>query len=95
MFTAAQTRSAAMEPPTAVGNRFFLLQVIAATVCLAFLHLSCTSEKDKQQRHKEAVLRQSLFDLREQIDNYTLDKQKAPQALQDLIKDWVFERNPS
>jgi general secretion pathway protein G len=34
---------------------------------------------------KESVLKQDLFTLREQIDNYTLDKEKAPQSLEDLV----------
>jgi general secretion pathway protein G len=33
---------------------------------------------------REAVLRQDLFTLRQSIDEYTLDKQKAPQSLDDL-----------
>jgi general secretion pathway protein G len=33
---------------------------------------------------KEAVLNQDLFTLRQVIDQYTLDKQKAPQGLDDL-----------
>jgi general secretion pathway protein G len=36
-------------------------------------------------RAKEAVLRNDLFTLRSSIDQYTLDKQKAPQSLQDLV----------
>jgi general secretion pathway protein G len=36
-------------------------------------------------RAKESVLKQDLFTLREQIDNYTLDKEKAPQSLEDLV----------
>ena len=36
-------------------------------------------------RAKETVLKQDLFTLREQIDNYTLDKEKAPQSLEDLV----------
>jgi len=35
-------------------------------------------------RAREAVLRNDLFTLRSSIDQYTLDKQKAPQALDDL-----------
>jgi general secretion pathway protein G len=35
-------------------------------------------------RAKEATLRQDLFTLRQVISQYTLDKQKAPQALDDL-----------
>ena len=36
-------------------------------------------------RSKESVLRNNLFTLRTVIDEYTYDKQKAPQALQDLV----------
>jgi general secretion pathway protein G len=36
-------------------------------------------------RAREAVLRNDLFTLRSSIDQYTLDKQKAPQSLQDLV----------
>ena len=36
-------------------------------------------------RAKEAVLRNDLFTLRTSIDQYTLDKQKAPQSLEDLV----------
>ncbi|MDQ1389460.1 MAG: ral secretion pathway protein [Acidobacteriaceae bacterium] len=35
---------------------------------------------------REAVLRQDLFTLRSLISQYTLDKQKAPQSLDDLIQ---------
>src|SRR2546430_5759230 len=45
-------------------------------------------------RAKEAVLRQDLFTLREQIDNYTLDKEKAPQSLEDLISAGYLKRLP-
>lgn len=34
---------------------------------------------------KESVLRQNLFTLRTVIDEYTYDKQKAPQTLEDLV----------
>jgi general secretion pathway protein G len=37
-------------------------------------------------RAREAVLRDDLFVLRSSIDQYTLDKQKAPQSLQDLAQ---------
>ncbi len=36
-------------------------------------------------RAREAVLRNDLFTMRSSIDQYTLDKQKAPQSLQDLV----------
>jgi general secretion pathway protein G len=37
------------------------------------------------QRSKEAVLRQDLFTLRQAIDQFTLDKQRAPTSLEELI----------
>jgi general secretion pathway protein G len=37
-------------------------------------------------RARESVLRQNLFTLRSLISQYTLDKQKAPQSLDDLVQ---------
>jgi general secretion pathway protein G len=34
---------------------------------------------------KESVLKEDLHILRQAIDSYTMDKQKAPQSLQDLV----------
>ncbi len=36
-------------------------------------------------RSRESVLRSDLYTLRSVIDQYTLDKQKAPQSLDDLV----------
>jgi general secretion pathway protein G len=36
-------------------------------------------------RTKESVLRNNLYTIRTQLDEYTYDKQKAPQALEDLV----------
>jgi general secretion pathway protein G len=38
------------------------------------------------QRAKEAVLREDLHTLRTSIDSYTVDKEKAPQGLDDLVQ---------
>jgi general secretion pathway protein G len=38
-------------------------------------------------RAKESVLKNNLFTMRTVIDEYTYDKQKAPQTLQDLVGD--------
>ena len=37
-------------------------------------------------RAKESVLKQDLFSLRSSIDQYTLDKEKAPQSLDELVQ---------
>jgi general secretion pathway protein G len=36
-------------------------------------------------RTRESVLRNNLFTIRTQLDEYTYDKQKAPQTLEDLV----------
>jgi general secretion pathway protein G len=38
------------------------------------------------QKAKEAVLREDLHTLRTAIDSYTVDKEKAPQSLDDLVQ---------
>jgi general secretion pathway protein G len=38
-------------------------------------------------RAKESVLRNNLFTMRTVIDEYTYDKQKGPQSLQDLVQE--------
>jgi general secretion pathway protein G len=45
-------------------------------------------------RAKESVLANNLFTLRTVIDNYTYDKEKAPQALQDLVTEGYLKDVP-
>jgi general secretion pathway protein G len=45
-------------------------------------------------RAKESVLRNNLFTLRTVIDEYTYDKQKAPQSLDDLVSDGYLRQVP-
>lgn len=45
-------------------------------------------------RAKESVLRQNLFSLRTVIDEYTYDKAKAPQSLQDLVSAGYLRQIP-
>ena len=45
-------------------------------------------------RSRESVLRSNLFTMRTLIDEYTYDKQKAPQSLQDLVSDGYLREVP-
>jgi general secretion pathway protein G len=45
-------------------------------------------------RARESVLKNNLFTLRTVIDEYTYDKQKAPQTLQDLVSDGYLRQIP-
>ncbi len=46
-------------------------------------------------RARESVLKQNLFALRSVISQYTLDKQKAPQSLEDLVSAGYFKQIPT
>jgi len=46
------------------------------------------------KRAREAVLRQDLQTMRQAIDNYTLDKQQAPQSLEDLVEGHYLREVP-
>ncbi len=45
-------------------------------------------------RSKESVLRNNLFTLRTVIDEFTMDKGKAPQTLQDLVSEGYLRTVP-
>jgi general secretion pathway protein G len=60
-----------------------LIIVIAIIAILA--SIAAMNYQHSVLRAREAVLRNDLFTLRSSIDQYTLDKQKAPQSLQDLV----------
>jgi general secretion pathway protein G len=43
---------------------------------------------------KESVLKEDLHVMRQAIDSYTMDKQKAPQSLQDLVDAGYLKKIP-
>src|SRR5262245_9843377 len=45
-------------------------------------------------RSKETILKNNLFTMRVVIDEYTYDKQKAPQTLQDLVTEGYLREVP-
>lgn len=61
---------------------------------LSFLAVTLLACQQRKIKAKEDVLRQDLKVMRGQIDNYTMDKEKAPQALQDLVDAGYLRRIP-
>ena len=45
-------------------------------------------------RARESVLKNNLFTMRTVLDEYTYDKQKAPQSLQDLVSEGYMRQIP-
>lgn len=65
---------------------FTLIELmIVISIILILIGIAVPAYQQSVIRAKEAVLRQDLKTMRDQIDNYTMDKEKAPQALQDLV----------
>jgi general secretion pathway protein G len=65
---------------------FTLIEMIIVIAIISILAAIATMNyQHSVWRAREAVLRNDLFTLRSSIDQYTLDKQKAPQSLEDLV----------
>jgi general secretion pathway protein G len=65
---------------------FTLLEMmIVISIMVILMSIALPIYNQSVVRAREAVLRQDLFELRSLISQYTLDKQKAPQSLDDLV----------
>jgi general secretion pathway protein G len=69
-----------------------LMIVMAIIGVLAVVAVPKYSAAIKMAR--EAVLKEDLHVMRAAIDSYTMDKQKAPQSLDDLIQDGYLKSIP-
>jgi general secretion pathway protein G len=68
--------------------------IIVMTVMSILLSAAVPLYTRVVQRTKESVLRNNLFSIRTVIDEYTYDKQKAPQSLQDLVSEGYLRQIP-
>ena len=60
--------------------------MIVISIILILLSFAAPMYQQAILHSREAVLRQDLFTLRQCIDQFTLDKQRAPQSLDDLVQ---------
>jgi competence protein ComGC len=67
------------------GRLLGVRTVLSAVALVALLLATGVAAQERVVESKEAQLREKLFILRDEIQQYTLDKQKAPQALKDLV----------
>jgi general secretion pathway protein G len=68
--------------------------VIVLTIISILVSISVPLYQKALLRTRESVLRNNLFTMRTVIDEYTYDKQKAPQSLQDLVTEGYLRQIP-
>ena len=87
-----------MEPDTRIGRRragYTLIELIIVMAIISVLvSIAVPLYQKSLQRTKETLLKNNLFTLRTVIDEYTFDKQKAPQSLQDLVSEGYLKELP-
>ena len=78
------------------GRGFTLLELmVVISIIMILVAIAVPMYNQSIIRSREAVLRQDLFTLRSVISQYTLDKQKAPQSLDDIIQAGYLRQIPN
>ena len=92
-----------MERPTPIGNPpagdqrrgFTLIEILIVVSIIGILiSIAIPIYQKSLIRTKESVLRNNLFSIRTQIDEYSYNMQKAPQQLQDLVTEGYLRKVP-
>jgi general secretion pathway protein G len=80
------------------GNReqgFTLMELMIVMMIIGILTtLAIPSFNAAIKSAREAVLKEDLRVMRSAIDSYTMDKQKAPQSLDDLVQEGYLKAIP-
>jgi general secretion pathway protein G len=72
----------------------FVELMVVITIIVILITMAIPIYNRSITRAKESVLHNNLFTLREVIDQYSYDKQKAPQSLQDLVTEGYLRKIP-
>jgi general secretion pathway protein G len=75
---------------------FTLIELmIVIMIIMILVGIAAVQYQRSVQRAREATLKQDLQAMRQSIDNYTLDKQAAPQSLEDLAQAGYLRKVPT
>ena len=87
-----------MEHPIPSGSRrsgFTLIEILIVVSIIGILvSIAVPIYQKSILRTRESVLRNNLFTIRTVLDEYTYDKQRAPQSLQDLVTEGYLRDVP-
>jgi len=72
----------------------FVELMVVITIIVILISMAIPIYQKSIVRAKESVLANNLFTMRTVIDNYTYDKEKAPQTLQDLVTEGYLKAIP-
>ena len=77
-------------------NQGFTLieMLIVVSIIGILLSLAIPSYRQSLVRAREAVLKENLYTLRQTVEQFTLDKQRPPQALDELIAEGYLRSLP-
>jgi general secretion pathway protein G len=98
--TRARVRNACAQQSARVraqkrSQGFTLLELmIVMLVIMILMSIAAPNYNQAVVKSRESVLRANLASLRSVIEQYTLDKQKAPQSLDDLVQAGYFRQLP-
>lgn len=71
---------------------FTLIELmIVISIIFILIGIAAMNYRQALLRSREAVLHQDLVVMRKAIDSYTLDKEAAPQSLDDLVPEYLRE----
>jgi general secretion pathway protein G len=72
----------------------FVEMMVVITITVLLITMAIPIFNNQIRRANESVLKNNLFTLRTVIDNYTGDKLKAPQSLQELVSGGYLREIP-
>ena len=87
-------RNSSQRLPVAVRGFTFVELMVVMAIIVVLITMAIPVYQKSIIRAKESVLKNNLFTIRTVIDNYTYDKQKAPQSLQELVTDGYLREIP-
>jgi general secretion pathway protein G len=89
MVSKATTRTKRQEGGFTLIELLIVMAIIATLAAIAI-----PSYINAVKHAREATLREDLFVMRQAIDSYTVDKEKAPQSLDDLVQSGYLKQMP-